>query len=251
MPKQNKPVAIVTAAGKGLGAACARELAARGYRLVLQSPSAGATRLARTLRGVGLRGSVSDPKHLKDVVEAAMDHYGRIDAVLNNTGHIAGGGIPSRGPAYDPKAKGKLLELGDQDWQHGLDMIVLNVVRMSRLVTPIMRRQKGGAILNMSSFAGKEPSAAYPLGACLRMALAGFTKLYSDRYGRDNIRMNNILPGFIENWPMSAELKKTVPMARPGTMAEVAKTAAFLLSGDAGYITGQNIVVDGGLTRGP
>ena len=248
MPKQNKkPVAIVTAAGKGLGAACARELAARGYRLVLQSPSGGAVRLAKTLRGVGLKGSVSDPKHLKQVVEAAMDHYGRVDAVLNNTGHIAGGGISSRGPAYDPK----LLELGDQDWQHGLDMIILNVVRMSRLVTPIMRRQKGGTILNMSSFAGKEPSPAYPLGACLRMALAGFTKLYSDRYGRDGIRMNNILPGFIENWPMSAELKKTVPMARPGSMAEVAKTAAFLLSADSGYITGQNIVVDGGLTRSP
>jgi NAD(P)-dependent dehydrogenase (short-subunit alcohol dehydrogenase family) len=83
------------------------------------------------------------------------------------------------------------------------------------------------------------------------MALAGFTKLYSDRYGRDGIRMNNILPGFIENWPMSAELKKTVPMARPGSMAEVAKTAAFLLSADSGYVTGQNIVVDGGLTRSP
>ncbi len=252
MPKKpSKPVAIVTAAGKGLGAACARELAARGYRLVLQSPSGGATRLAKTLRGVGLKGSVSDPKHLKDVVTAAMDHYGRIDAVLNNTGHVAGGGLSSRGPAYDPKARGKLLELDDQEWQNSLDMIMLNVVRMSRLVTPIMRRQKGGTILNMSSFAGKEPSPAYPLGACMRMALAGFTKLYSDRYGRDGIRMNNILPGFIENWPMSADLKKTVPMGRSGTLAEVAKTAAFLLSSDSGYITGQNIVIDGGLTRSP
>ncbi|MFO0995122.1 MAG: SDR family oxidoreductase [Alphaproteobacteria bacterium] len=250
MPSK-KPVAIITAAGHGLGAACARELAARGYKLVLQSPSGAAVRLAKTLRGVGLRGSVGDPKHLKEIVTAALDHYGRIDAVLNNTGHIAGGGIASRGPAYDPSVKGRLLDLSDGDWQTGLDMIILNVVRMSRLVTPIMRRQKGGAILNMSSFAAKEPSAAYPLGACLRMALAGFTKLYADRYARDNIRMNAILPGFIENWPMKPALRRTVPMGRPGTLKEVAKTAAFLLSEDSGYITGQNVVIDGGLTRGP
>ena len=245
-----KPVAIVTAAGHGLGAACARELAARGYKVVLQSPSGAAVRLAKTLRGVGLKGSVGDPKHLKEIVTAALDHYGRIDAVLNNTGHVPGGGVASRGPVYDPKVKGRLLELSDDDWQTGLNMILMNVVRMSRLVTPVMRRQKGGVILNMSSFAQKEPAAPYPLGACLRMALAGFTKLYSDRYARDNIRMNNILPGFIENWPMNATLKRMVPMGRPGTLGEVAKTAAFLLSKDSGYMTGQSIVIDGGMTRG-
>jgi NAD(P)-dependent dehydrogenase (short-subunit alcohol dehydrogenase family) len=249
MPSK-QPVAIVTAASQGLGAACAKELAARGYRLVLQSSSGKAAGVAKRLGGIALKGSVSDPKHIKEVVTAAMDKYGRIDTVLNNTGHIAGGGVPSQGPGYNPKTKGRLLELSDQDWSHGLDMIILNVVRMSRLVTPIMRKQGGGAILNMSSFAGKEPSPAYPLGACLRMALAGFAKLYADRYARDNIRMNNILPGFIENWPMAPSLRQQVPMARPGTLAEVAKTAAFLLSSDAGYITGQNVLVDGGLNRG-
>lgn len=248
--KSKSPVAIVTAASQGLGAACAKELRARGYKLVLQSSSGRATALAKKLGGIGLKGSVADPRHLKDVVEAAMDKYGRIDAVLNNTGHVAGGGIPSQGPGYNPGRKGRLLELSDAEWANGLDMIILNVVRMSRLVTPIMRKQGGGAILNMSSFAGREPSPAYPLGACLRMALAGFAKLYADRYARDNIRMNNILPGFIENWPMAAELRRQVPMGRSGTMAEVAKTAAFLLAADSGYITGQNILVDGGLNRG-
>jgi NAD(P)-dependent dehydrogenase (short-subunit alcohol dehydrogenase family) len=248
--KSKSPVAIVTAASRGLGAACAKELRARGYKLVLQGTSTGAATLAKKLGGIGLRGSVADPRHLKDVVEAAMDSYGRIDAFMNNTGHVAGGGLPSQGPVYDSRKKGRLLELSDAEWSNGLDMIILNVVRMSRLVTPIMRKQGGGAILNMSSFAGREPSPAYPLGACMRMALAGFAKLYADRYARDNIRMNNILPGFIENWPMAAELRKQVPMGRSGTMDEVAKTAAFLLSADAGYITGQNIVVDGGLNRG-
>jgi NAD(P)-dependent dehydrogenase (short-subunit alcohol dehydrogenase family) len=244
------PVAIVTAAGKGLGAAVAKELAARGYRLVLQSPSGAAVKLAKRLGGVGLAGSVADPTHLQAVVEAAMDAYGRIDAVFNNTGHVAGGGIAARGPVFAPSLNGKLLELEDSDWMHGLDMILLNVVRMARFVTPIMRKQRGGAILNMSSFAAKEPSAAYPLGACLRMALSGFTKLYADRYAADGIRMNCIMPGFIDNWPMSPEARNSVPFGRPGTIAEVAKTAAFLLSADAGYITGQGVLVDGGLNRG-
>ena len=240
----------MTAAGRGLGAACARELAAGGYKLALMSPSGASVELAKELGGVGLVGSVAKPADLEALVKLTLDRYGRIDAVLNNTGHVAGGGIDARGSAYDPDVKGRLLELSDEDWHQGLDMILLNVVRMARLVTDHMARQGHGVILNMSSFAGKEPSAAFPLGACLRMALAGFTKLYADRYGRAGIRMNSILPGFVENWPMDEPLRRSVPMGRPGKLAEVAKTAAFLLSPDAGYITGQSILADGGLNRG-
>ena len=244
-----KPVAIVTAAGQGLGAACARELSARNYELVLMSPSGAATELANELGGIGLEGSVTEPRDLAATVEAALEAHGRIDAVVNNTGHVAGSSSAA-GPAYDPAAAGQLLELSDADWHAGLDMIVLNVVRMARLVTEVMERQGGGAIVNMSSFAGKEPSAAFPLGAAMRMALAGFMKLYSDRYAPVGIRMNNVLPGFIENWPMAEELRRTIPMARPGSLDEVAKTIAFLLSDDAGYITGQSLLIDGGLNRG-
>ncbi len=244
-----KPVAIVTAAGQGLGAACARELAARGYELVLMSPSGAASDLARELGGIGLEGSVTEPRDLAATVAAALEAHGRIDAVVNNTGHVAGSSSAA-GPAYDAHSAGQLLDLSDDDWHAGLDMIVLNVVRMARLVTETMERQGGGAIVNMSSFAGKEPSAAFPLGAAMRMALAGFMKLYSDRYAPAGIRMNNVLPGFIENWPMAEELRRTIPMARPGSLDEVAKTIAFLLSDDAGYITGQSLLIDGGLTRG-
>jgi NAD(P)-dependent dehydrogenase (short-subunit alcohol dehydrogenase family) len=245
----DKPVAIVVAAGGGIGGACTRELAQRGYDLVLMSAGGSAVKLADELGGTAVTGSVAEAADLKAVVDTALEKHGRIDAVLNNTGHVAKGAGPARGSIYDADDDSHFIEIGDEDWHHALDMIVLNVVRMARLVTPVMESQGGGAILNVSSFAGKEPSAKYPVGAALRMALAGFMKLYSDRYGQAGIRMNNILPGFVDNYEMADDARRQIPLGRPCSSDELAKTAAFLLSADAGYITGQSIVVDGGLTR--
>ena len=227
-------VAVVTAAGSGMGAACARELAGRGYRVALMSPSGSAGELAGELGGFGLAGSVTEGGDLESLVGETLDRYGRIDGVVNSTGH---------------PPTGEILELTDDEWHEALDMIVLNVVRMARLVTPAMVRQGGGAIANISTFSAFEPSPAFPLSSALRAALAGFAKLYSDRYAADGIRMNNILPGFIENFEIDEETLHSIPMQRQGSLTEIAKTAAFLLSDDAGYITGQNIRVDGGMTR--
>lgn len=232
--KNNEKVAVVTAAGRGMGAAIARELAARAYAVALLSPSGAAEELARALNGLGLTGSVTNPEDLQELVDQTMARYGRIDAVVNHTGH---------------PPKGDLLEIPDRDWHAGLDLVMLNVVRMARLVTPIMQAQGGGAIVNISTYAVFEPEAAFPVSATMRAALAGFAKLYADRYAADGIRMNNILPGFIDSLPETAERRSRIPMGRYGTVAEIAKTAGFLLSSEAGYITGQNIRVDGGLTR--
>jgi NAD(P)-dependent dehydrogenase (short-subunit alcohol dehydrogenase family) len=227
-------VAVVTAAGSGMGAACARELAKRGYRLALISPSGKAEDLARELGGFGLTGSVTEVGDLESLVGEALDRYGRIDGVVNSTGHP-----PS----------GEILELADEQWHEALDLVVLNVVRIARLVTPTMVRQGGGAIVNISTFSAFEPSPAFPLSSSLHAALAGFTKLYSDRYAAEGVRMNNVLPGFIESFEIDEATRRSIPMQRQGSVTEIAKTAAFLLSDGAGYITGQNIRVDGGLTR--
>ena len=130
-----------------------------------------------------------------------------------------------------------------------LDLVVLNVVRMARLVTPVMLREGGGAVVNVSTFSAFEPSPAFPLSSALRAALAGFTKLYADRYAAEGIRMNNVLPGFVESFEIDEEVRRSIPMQRRGSVEEIAKTAAFLLSEDSAYLTGQNIRVDGGLTR--
>ena len=226
-------VAIVTAAGSGMGAACARELAGRGYAVALMSTSGKAEALAKELGGLGLTGSVTEEADLKALVGETLERYGRIDGVVNSTGH---------------PASGEILELTDEQWHQALDLVVLNVVRIARLVTPAMRRQ-GGAIVNISTFSAFEPSPTFPLSSSLRAALAGFAKLYADRYAPEGVRMNNVLPGYIESFEIDDETRESIPMRRRGSLAEIARTAAFLLSEDAGYITGQNLRVDGGLTR--
>jgi len=232
--RSGERVAVVTAAGSGMGAACARELARIGYRVALMSPSGKAGELAEELGGFGLAGSVMEVGDLESLVAETLDRYGRIDGIINSTGHPPSGDI---------------LDLTDDEWHEALDLVLLNVVRTARLVTPVMVHQGGGAIVNISTFSAFEPSPMFPLSSSLRAALAGFTKLYSDRYAAEGIRMNNILPGYMENFEIDEETLHSIPMQRQGALAEIAKTAAFLLSDDSGYITGQNIRVDGGITR--
>jgi NAD(P)-dependent dehydrogenase (short-subunit alcohol dehydrogenase family) len=227
-------VAVVTAAGHGMGAAIARELAATGYSVSLMSVSGASLELAAELGGIGMSGSVTSPADLANLVQLTTDTFGRIDAVVNNTGH---------------PAKGPLLDIPDEDWHAGLDLVVLNVVRMARLVTPLMQATGGGAMVNVSTFAAYEPDPGFPISASLRAALGSFTKLYADTYAADGIRMNNVLPGFIESYPVDEETVARIPMGRPGTVEEIAKTTAFLLSPGAAYLTGQNIRIDGGITR--
>ena len=230
----DQKVAIVTGSGRGIGAAVARELSQRGYQLALMSPSGGAEDLAAELGGFGLRGSVAELPDLESLVEKTLERYGRIDALVNHTG----------GPP-----KGDLLEITDQDWRYGLDLVLLHVVRLCRLVTPVMQKQGKGAIVNITTFSAFEPDLRFPVSSVLRAGIGSFAKLYADRYAKNNIRMNCLLPGFIDSLDHSEETRAGVPLGRIGTVDEIAKTAAFLLSDDAGYITGQNIRVDGGVTR--
>ena len=227
-------VALLTAAGSGMGAAAARRLAADGYQVAILSSSGKGERLAQQLGGLGVTGSNQSPDDLARFVDAALARFGRIDVLVNSAGH---------GP------KGPLLDISDADWQRGMDTYLLNVGRPARLVVPAMQRQGGGAIVNISSAWAFEPSELFPTSAVFRAGLAAFTKLFADRYAAEGIRMNNVLPGWIDSLPAQEARRQSVPMQRYGTADEIAATVAFLASAGAAYITGQNIRVDGGLMR--
>jgi len=228
-------VALITAGGSGMGAAAARKLAADGWQVGILSSSGKGEALALELGGLGITGSNQSTEDLKRLVDGAMQRWGRIDALVNSAGH---------GP------RAEILEISDEDWHRGMEVYFLNAVRPIRLVAPIMAAQGGGAIVNISTAWAFEPSAMFPTSAVFRAGLASFTKIFADTYAARQVRINNVLPGWIDSLPATEQRRASVPMGRYGKAEEVAATIAFLLSEGGAYITGQNIRVDGGLTRG-
>lgn len=228
-------VALITAGGSGMGAAAARRLAADGYHVGVLSSSGKGEALARELGGVGVTGSNQSTEALRQLVDLAVARWGRIDVLVNSAGH---------GP------KGPILEISDEDWHRGMETYLLNVVRATRLVVPVMKAQQGGAIVNISTAWAFEPSEQFPTSGVFRAGLAAFTKVFSDTHAQFNIRMNNVLPGWIDSLPATDARRESVPLRRYGKAEEIAATIAFLASDGAAYITGQNLRVDGGLMRG-
>ena len=227
-------VAIITAGGSGMGAAAARRLAADGFKVGILSSSGKGEALAAELGGIGVTGSNQSVEDLQRLVDAVVQKWGRIDVLVNSAGH---------GP------RAPILEISDEDWHKGMDTYLLNVIRPTRLVTPYMQRQKSGVIINISTAWAFEPSELFPTSAVFRSGLAAFTKIFADNVAGDNVRINNVLPGWIDSLPSTEQRRDSVPLKRYGTSEEIAATIAFLASEGAAYITGQNIRVDGGVTR--
>lgn len=232
---QELKVAIVTAGGSGMGAAAARKLAADGFNVAILSSSGKGEALAKEMGGLGVTGSNQSNDDLKVLVDAVMARWGRVDVLVNSAGH---------GP------RDAILAITDEQWHAGLDVYLMNVIRPVRLVAPIMASQNGGSIINISTAWALEPSPMFPTSTVFRAGLAAYTKLFADQFAAQNVRMNNVLPGWIDSLPQTDERRAGVPMQRYGTETEIAATVAFLASPGAGYITGQNIKVDGGVTRG-
>jgi NAD(P)-dependent dehydrogenase (short-subunit alcohol dehydrogenase family) len=229
-----RKVALIVGGGSGMGAAAARRLAADGFAVAILSSSGKGEALAQELGGLGVTGSNQSNDDLKRFVDLAMARWGRIDALVNSAGH---------GP------RAKLLEITDEQWGTGFDVYFMNVARATRLVAPVMTGQGGGAIVNISTAWVAEPSPMFPTSAVARAGLAAYTKLFADEYAARNVRMNNVLPGWIDSLPATEDRRAGVPMQRYGTSEEIAATISFLVSDGAAYITGQSLRVDGGLMR--
>ncbi len=234
--------AIVTGGGRGLGRYMAEALADAGANVVLCSRKKESLEEvkgeieARGGHALALACDVTDPDDVQGVVSEAENAFGGVDVLVNNSG--ATWGAP---PAEMP------IEKFDQ-------VMAVNVRGTFLMAQAVGRRMiergGGGAIVNISAFGAVEPSPDYPVSSTLRAALSAFAKLYARRHAAENIRMNNVLPGFIDSYPETEALVETIPARRFGTVEEIAGAVAFLLSPDAGYITGQDLLVDGGLTRG-
>ena len=227
-------VCVIVGGGKGMGAAVAREMNKRRYRLALMSPSENCEKLANELDGIAVRGKAENAADTQALFDATMEKYGRIDSLLIHVG----------GPP-----KGDLLDIADEDWIKANEMVLLPVIRMSKLVTPIMKDQGGGSIVNITTFSAFEPSLTFPTSSVYRVGVSSFTKLYSDRYGSNNIRMNCLLPGFTDSLDLPQKFADMSTFKRLASAEEQARAAAFLLTDDSTYITGQSIRSDGGVTR--
>jgi NAD(P)-dependent dehydrogenase (short-subunit alcohol dehydrogenase family) len=228
-------VAVVTAASSGIGLGAARALAASGWQLVVMARGEKIESVAAEIGATAIRGDVTRPEDLARLVEVALDRHGRIDGAVINTGH---------------PPKGEILALPHSDWEKAMDIVLMPTVEMLRHLQPVFARQGTGAAVAVSSYAAREPDLTYPLSAVFRAALASFIKLAVARHGGEGWRVNAVLPGFVDNWPSSPETLAQIPMRRYAAIeTELGATIAFLLSEAAGYITGQGLLVDGGLVR--
>lgn len=228
-------IAAIIGGGSGIGADAARKLAEDGFTVCVMSSSGKGEALAHELGGLGFTGSnlvVDDLKHFFGAISAK---YGRLDAVVSNTGH---------GP------KGPIMDISDDDWHLGLDYYLLNAIRVARMATPIMQQSgNGGSIVNVSTFAAFEPDPDFPTSAVFRAGLASFTKLFANQQAGSGIRMNNVLPGFIDSLPEKPDRVARIPAGRYASVRELSEVIAFLASDKSSYVTGQNWRVDGGLTQ--
>ncbi len=229
-----KKIAAFLASGTGMGADAARLLRSKGFDVAIMSSSGKGEKLANDLGGFGFTGSNLKQHEIKKFFDKVIEKFGRIDVLVNSAGH---------GP------KGDILEISDKEWFEGMEIYFLNVVRASRIITPIMKKQKNGSIINISTFATFEPEKSFPTSGVFRSGLAAFAKLYSDQYAKYNVRMNNILPGFIDSLPEKEEFRNRIPLKRYGKVSEISAVVEMLASEGGAYITGQNIRVDGGITR--
>ena len=229
---------MIIGGGRGMGAAIAREMHARGYRLSLMSPSESCEALAAELgaadgQAVARRGRAENAEDTAALVDLTLETFGRIDSVLIHVG----------GPP-----KGDLLEISEADWDRAHEMILKPVIRVAKAVTPTMEAQGGGSIVTITTYSAFEPSLIFPTSSVYRVGVSSFTKLFSDRYGPAGIRMNCLLPGFTDSLDVG-RFAEHAALKRIGRVEEQAKAAAFLLTDDSSYITGQSLRVDGGVTR--
>jgi 3-oxoacyl-[acyl-carrier protein] reductase len=251
--------AIVTASSRGIGRATAEAFAAEGARIAMCARTAAdVTQAAETIRaGTGaqvlaLRADLTQVGDIQELVRRTVEAYGTVDILVNNAG-----GPPA----------GTFDDMNDAEWQAAFELTLLSTVRLVRAVIPHMRRAGGGAIINLQSTSVKVPLDNMILSNSIRTGVIGLAKSLSIELAKDNIRVNNVLPGAImtdrQRQMLAVQSKKSgqtveevkrlresrIPLGRFGEPEDLADMIVFLASDRAKYVTGVTVQVDGGLAR--
>ena len=238
-----KKVALITGASRGIGKACALELAKAGYDVAVcyAGNEEAANKTVEELQDLNVKAkaykfNVADKDACSKAVEEVMAEFGRIDVLVNNAGITR---------------DGLFMRMSAENWEAVINTNLNSVFYMSNPVVKIMMKQRSGAIINMSSIVGVHGNAGQANYSAAKAGLIGFTKSLAKEIGSRNIRVNAIAPGFIQT-DMTKGLEETkiaehIALNRLGNPEDIAKTVKFLAE-DGTYITGQVIGVDGGLS---
>ncbi len=251
-------VAMVAAASKGLGKACALALAHEGSRVSICSRNAenlkdAVAEISAFGEVKAFAADVSTLQGLERWHQATVDAIGEPDILVTNTG----------GPPVS-----RFLQLSDEQWQAGVESTLMNVVRLSRLVIPGMQQRRWGRIIHLTSLVAKQPVDELTISSTLRAGLSGLTKTMANQLGADNITVNAVLMGHIltdrqqhladavtqaqgiTHEQYFEQKAAEIPLRRIGEPREVGEVVAFLASERASYVTGVSLQVDGGIIKG-
>ena len=252
-------VAIVGGASRGLGRACAMVLAQEGARVAISSRSAeplqATAQEIRSATGaevLAVPGDLSRLTDIQDLIQRTVDHFGRLDVVISNSG----------GPP-----EGRAVDTSEDNWDRAIQMALQFFIRMSREAVPHLKQRSWGRIINILASTVYQPIDNLATSGVTRLGAVAFAKSLADEIGRDNILVNNVAPGFLltdrmmdlfktrareTDTDLDAVLQAraaTIPLGRFGQPEELANLVTFLASEKNSYVTGTTILVDGGVVR--